>query len=319
MNWHVFAFLLALAISFGATPVVRHYAKRFNILVHPGGRRIHARPMPLWGGLAIYVAFAITCIVIARIAGEDLNLGASCMGLLIAGAIVVTAGMLDDVKEFSAATQVAVIVVSAIVLVAFKVRIQFLSNPFSEQGMVALGTPVSLVLTLAWVFAVTKTVDFMDGLDGLAAGIGAIAAGTLAIIAYYAAQPHVALMAAALSGACVGFLRYNFNPAKIFMGTGGSQFIGFALAGISIIGAFKVATAMAIALPILVLGVPIFDGLYVMIRRLLSGKPVHVADLTHLHHRLMEMGLCHRQAVIVIYAMNLLLGAAALAIFLLSK
>jgi UDP-GlcNAc:undecaprenyl-phosphate GlcNAc-1-phosphate transferase len=178
--------------------------------------------------------------------------------------------------------------------------------------MVHLSKPLSWIITLLWMFMVTKTIDFMDGLDGLAAGIGAIAAGVLGIMAYYSKQYHVALMAATLSGACAGFLRFNFNPAKIFMGTGGSQLIGFCLGAISVIGAFKVAAAMAIALPVLVLGVPIIDGLYVMFHRLYTRKPIHVADKSHLHHRLMARGLTHKQAVFVIYGICILLGATAI-------
>jgi len=206
------------------------------------------------------------------------------------------------------------IILSPLLLMTFGVRIQFLTNPFGGN-MILLPPVISWILTLSWIFAVTKTIDFMDGLDGLAAGIGAIASGVLAIMAYYSNQPHVALMAAALCGACIGFLRFNFNPAKIFMGTGGSQFIGFALGAISVIGAFKVAAAMAIALPVLVFGVPIFDAAFVIIKRLSNGQPLYIADKSHLHHRLMQKGLSHKQAVYVIWGISILLGIAALAIF----
>lgn len=174
---------------------------------------------------------------------------------------------------------------------------------------------ISWPLTIIWIFGVTKPVDFMDGLDGLASGIGAIAASTLGIMAYYSGQHNVAIMAIALSGACIGFLRFNFNPAKIFMGTGGSQFIGFALAIISIIGAFKVAAAMAIVIPILVLGIPIFDGLFVMLRRLVKGQSISSADKSHIHHRLLKLGLSQKQAVLVIWALMAVL--CAIAIFIL--
>jgi UDP-GlcNAc:undecaprenyl-phosphate GlcNAc-1-phosphate transferase len=317
MHWPLLAFLFALGISYLATPQVRRLALRLNVMAHPGGRRVHTRPMPLWGGIAIFGAFAFTCLVVMRF-GVDPTLKAPILGIVVAGALVLTVGLLDDMKEFSAAIQALLIVGAAIVLMTFGVRIQFLSNPF-HPTMLVLPVIVSWLVTITWVFAITKTVDFMDGLDGLAAGIGAIAAGILAIMADYAVQPHVALMAAALSGACVGFLRFNFNPAKIFMGTGGSQFIGFALAGIAIVGAFKVAAAIAIVLPILVFGVPIFDAIFVVAKRFMDNRPVHVADQSHLHHRLLRRGLTHKQAVLVIYLFCLVAGGTALTLLVLSR
>lgn len=314
MSWPLVAFVLALALSFAATPWIRKLAISFNVMAPPGGRRVHSQPMPLWGGIAIFGGFALTCLLIGKISGDYSDFKTPIMGVIIAGALIVTLGLLDDMKEFNAKVQLGLIILAAVVLMVFGVRIKFLTNPFGDN-MIALGTVLSWVLTLMWVFAMTKTIDFMDGLDGLAAGIGAIAAGILAIMAYYAVQPHVALMAAALSGACMGFLRFNFNPAKIFMGTGGSQFIGFALAAISIIGAFKVAAAIAIALPILVFGVPIFDGVFVVIRRFLNRRPIHVADRSHLHHRLLSRGFTHKQAVLMIYLICLALGGTALTIF----
>lgn len=317
MQWPLLAFVLALAISYLATPQVRRLALRLNVMVQPGGRRVHTRPMPLWGGIAIFGAFAFTSLLIMKL-GVDPGLKAPILGIIVSGAVILTIGLLDDMKEFSAALQALLIVAAAIILMTFGVKIQFLTNPF-HPSMLALGGIISWLVTIVWVFSITKTVDFMDGLDGLAAGIGAIAAGILAIMAYYSAQPHVALMAAALSGACIGFLRFNFNPAKIFMGTGGSQFIGFALAAISIVGAFKIATALAIALPIMVFGVPIFDAIFVVIKRFMDKRPVHVADQSHLHHRLLKRGLSHKQVVLVIYFFCLVAGGTALALLLLSR
>jgi len=319
MNWHVFAFLIALAISYLATPWVRGLALRLNVLVPPGGRRVHTQPMPLWGGVAIYGAFTLTSLLVMRFGAPQSSLQIPIVGVIVSGALILTVGLIDDMRDIGAGMQAAAIICGGIILMTFGVRIQFLSNPFGDPPILALGKFVSWLVTLLWIFGVTKTVDLMDGLDGLAAGIGAIAAGILAIMAYYSAQPHVVLMAAALSGACIGFLRFNFNPAKIFMGTGGSQFVGFALAAISIIGAFKVAAAMAIALPILVFGVPIFDGFFVVLKRILNRRPVHVADRSHLHHRLLAKGLTHKQVVLVIYVICLAFGGTALALFWLCR
>lgn len=311
MNWHFIAFAMALVIAYLATPYVRRLAIELKVLVHPGGRRIHTRPMPLWGGIAIYGAFLITCLVMMKLTGLKSKDEISIFGVLIAGAIILIMGLIDDMKELSAIIQTLAIIVASLVVMAFGVRVQFLSNPFTHK-MIYLSTFWSWSLTLIWMFVVTKTIDFMDGLDGLAAGIGAIAAGFLAIMASYYHQYHVALMAATLSGACIGFLRFNFNPAKIFMGTGGSQFVGFTLASIAVIGAFKVAAAMAIALPVLVLGVPIVDGFFVMFRRLYKRQPIHIADRSHLHHRLLARGLSQKQAVYVIWGISTLLGVTAL-------
>jgi UDP-GlcNAc:undecaprenyl-phosphate GlcNAc-1-phosphate transferase len=318
MNWPIVAFVVALGISFLLTPWVRSLALRANVMAQPGGRRVHTQPMPLWGGIAIFFAFGVTCLLIMKLDKAYAGFTDLIIGVVVSGALILTVGLLDDMKEFSAAIQAAAIVLAAIILSSgFHVTIKLLTNPFGGPAVIMLPRFVSSLVTIMWIFAMTKTVDFMDGLDGLAAGIGAIGAGVLAIMAYYSVQPHVALMAAALSGACIGFLRYNFNPAKIFMGTGGSQFVGFVLAAISIIGLFKVAAAMAVALPILVFGVPIVDGVFVVFKRFRDRRPIHVADKTHLHHRLLDRGFTHKQAVIVIYVMCLALGGTALVLLLL--
>lgn len=317
MALYILAFVTAMLLAWFITPGVRRFALKHNIMVHPGGRRVHTRPTPLLGGLAIYAGFAISStiflLLFLLLYGK---LDISGAGLIVSGAIIVTLGMLDDMREMSWKAQVGAIILSGIVVVSFGVRIHFVTNPFGQPQSVYVPSIISWIITLAWIFGVTKTFDMLDGLDGLASGIGAIAAGTLSIMTYYAGQPQVAMMSAALCGACIGFLRFNFNPAKIFMGTGGSQFIGFALAVISIIASFKMAAAMAIVLPILVLGIPIFDGLFVMIRRLINKQPIAVADKTHLHHRLLRLGLSHKQTVILIWVLMLLLCGIALFILL---
>jgi UDP-GlcNAc:undecaprenyl-phosphate GlcNAc-1-phosphate transferase len=320
MNFQVLAFLLALALSFLLTPRVRKLATRLNVIAQPGGRRIHGRPVPLWGGLAIYAGFTVAVIAVSKLGSRwvpDLHLDTRMLGILIAGAIVATIGMIDDLKEMSAALQAMAIVAAAVVLMGFGVRIEFISSPFRD-GMVWLSW-LSVPVTVFWIFGLTKTIDLMDGLDGLAAGIGAIAAGCLAFIAYSSAQPAVALMAAALCGACIGFLRFNFNPAKIFMGTTGSQFIGFTLAALSIIGALKVAVAAAVALPVLVFGVPIFDAIFVVWKRWRGRRPLHRADHSHLHYRLMQRGFSHKQTVLLIYGICLALGITATTVYLLTR
>jgi len=316
-HWHLLAFVISVVIAYLLTPWVRRLAIALNVMDKPGGRRIHTRPIPRWGGIAVYAAFTLTLILISKIGGRfypDIRLNTEMMGIIIAGALLATIGLIDDAKEMSAALQVLGILTAAVVLMGFGICIQFVTNPFGEE-LIWLKW-AAYPVTFLWIFALTKSMDLMDGLDGLAAGIGAIASGFLAIMAYYKAQPAVALMAAALSGSCVGFLRFNFNPAKIFMGTVGSQFVGFALAAISIVGLFKVAAAVAIAIPVLVFGVPIFDAVFVVWRRFVERRPIHMADKSHIHHRLLRRGLSHKETVIFIWAMCFILGGTALAIIM---
>ncbi|MHB1458447.1 MAG: glycosyltransferase family 4 protein [Armatimonadota bacterium] len=317
MVLYVLAFITAMLLAWFITPIMRRIAIKHNIMVHPGGRRVHTRPTPLWGGFAIYSGFAISSVIFLLLF-YLLNgkLDISGVGLIVSGAIIVTLGMLDDIRDMSPKAQILAIIIAGVVVVSFGIRIQFVTNPFGQPQSLYVPSIISWIITLIWIFGVTKTFDMLDGLDGLASGIGAIAAGTLSIMTYYAGQPQVAMMSAALCGACIGFLRFNFNPAKIFMGTGGSQFIGFALAVISVIASFKMAAAMAIIVSILVLGIPIFDGLFVMVRRIVNRQPISVADKTHLHHRLLKLGLSHKQTVILIWALMLLLCGIALFILL---
>jgi UDP-GlcNAc:undecaprenyl-phosphate GlcNAc-1-phosphate transferase len=172
----------------------------------------------------------------------------------------------------------------------------------------------SVPLTVAWIVVVVNTLNLIDGLDGLAAGVSSIAAATLLLLAWQAGQMHVAVITAALMGSSLGFLRYNFNPARIFMGDSGSMLLGFVLAAVSVEGALKSAATIALIVPILALGLPFIDTLFAVIRRLRSGRPIYEADRGHLHHRLMDMGLNQKQVVMVLYGISALLGFGAIAI-----
>jgi len=198
------------------------------------------------------------------------------------------------------------------------VQVQFLSNPFSG-GLVYLSPTMSLLVTVVWVVAITNIINFMDGLDGLACGIVNIAALTMAIIAYFMGQPATMLVSLVLVGATLAFLRYNFNPAKAFMGDGGAYFLGFVLAAVSVEGAFKSATLVGLLVPVLVLGLPIVDTVYNIFRRLLSGKPVHVADRGHTHHRLLQAGLSQKQTVLVMYLISICFSLTALVVMFASR
>jgi UDP-GlcNAc:undecaprenyl-phosphate GlcNAc-1-phosphate transferase len=301
----------------------------------PRERDVHKKAMPRWGGIAMYVAYMVTLgIVFIFISLDrthfpwDHHRLRQFAGLLIGASIVATAGAVDDKYDLSPLWQTLALVSAGAILVLFDVRIDGFTNPFAHGLSLApvnghdVGTWIgisrgwSALITILWVFLVTKTVDFMDGLDGLAAGISAISGATLALMAAQSNQYEVAIFSAVLVGVCVGFLRHNYNPASIIMGTVGAQFLGFVLASIAIIGAFKLAATLSFALPVLALGVPIFDGLRVVVQRTLRRTPAYLPDRTsHLHHILLNHGLSQRQAVWVIYGIVTAFCATALVLF----
>ena len=319
MNPILLAGLIALAVSYALTPVVRALASRWGVVAHPGGRRVHARPTPSMGGLAMFVGFMVA-VGVAIAIHPKLGLDDQTQGILIGCVLVAFVGVLDDRFELPGWAQAATILAGGVVLVAYGVEIRYITNPFKGGHLMPLGA-LSVPVTLLWVLMVTKAVDCMDGLDGLAAGISAIAACTLMLMAIDAGPRFLmsAVMAAALMGAALGFLRFNYPPAKVFMGTIGAQFLGFALAGVSVAGAFKIATLVAVAAPVLVLSVPLLDTTFVVLKRAVNGRKIHEADTSHLHHRLIDKGLSHRQTIWIIYALTIVSCAAAYVLFSLVK
>jgi UDP-GlcNAc:undecaprenyl-phosphate GlcNAc-1-phosphate transferase len=305
------SFLVVLIL----TPTVQKLALRLQIVARPGGRRVHTRPTALLGGVAMYIGFVVASVLTAKVY-PDIGLGTQAFGILAGATLMAVVGVIDDKFELPGSVQALTILCAGGILVAFGVRINYFTNPFANGQLVHLGL-LGIPVTLLWVLMVTKAVDCMDGLDGLAAGTSAIAAGTLMMMALR--FPHrfqmSAIMAAAVMGAALAFLRYNYPPAKIFMGTVGAQFLGFTLAGLSIAGAFKVAALVAIAAPVLVLGVPLFDTAFVVLRRAISGRGIGEADKTHLHHRLLERGFTHRQVIWFIYALTFISCGLAYALF----
>jgi len=326
-------FLLALATTYLLTPWVRRLAIRAGALDIPDARRVHTEPIPRWGGLAIYIGVAVGMLAgLARLyllaPSDSVFLGRALqfLGLLLVGTGVLVVGMLDDRKQFSALIQMGALLLAGLVVQLFGVQIEGFAAPiggkFSEARWIPLGA-WAIPITALWIFVVSKTMDTIDGLDGLAAGVSAIAALALALMALQAAdlldQPYpnwlIAITAAAIAGAAGGFLRYNFNPARIFMGTGGAQFLGFMLGGLSVIGAFKTATAFAIAIPVLVFGLPFLDAGLAVVRRLLSGQPIHKPDKKHIHHQLLARGLNQRQTVLILYGIAAAMAIVALILF----
>lgn len=304
---------IALVITMGLTPLVRMLAFKYGAVDDPkrDDRRIHKEPLPRWGGIAIYVGIAVAILAVLPFAyPKTTPFPLYLIGTLLVGGGLVVAGVLDDLYQYSAKIQL-------LILLAAGVAVQFFAGSLGQIQIKTIGIPftdgyISLLwatipLTAIYIFVITKTMDTIDGVDGLASGIAAISAGTLMTIAVYEGQPRVAIIAAAVAGACIGFLRHNYNPAKIIMGTGGAYILGFMLACLSIVGAVKTAAALTLIIPIFVFGVPIMDAIQVVIRRKLSGVPITQADKRHLHHQLLKKGLTQRQTVWVLY-----LAAAAL-------
>jgi len=302
------AALFAFAVSFLVTPLVIKLAHHFGALDVPkDSRRVHCKPMPLWGGIAIYVAFFLTMFIFSNIASSKL------IGLFIAATLILITGMIDDVKDLSAKLKLLIQIIAAGILVKSGYEINYLTNFFGPTDYIHFGiwsVPVSII----WIVGVTNTVNLIDGLDGLAAGISTIAALTLGYIAFINFRYDTATMTLILAGSSMGFLPHNFNPAKIFMGDTGALFLGLVLSAISIEGALKGATAVTVLVPILALGVPIFDTAFAILRRIVNKKPIMQADKGHLHHRMLLSGFNHKKAVLSMYLISALMGAGAIAL-----
>ncbi|MDA8066170.1 MAG: MraY family glycosyltransferase [Thermaerobacter sp.] len=309
LNMAWLAFGVALAGSLVLTPLVRRFALRAGALDQPGVRSVHTRPVPSLGGIAIFLAVLVALAAVGLRSGGWYN--PHLLGILAGGALITAVGIWDDVAGLPAWGKFLGQLVAAGVLLAFGVQIHFLTDPWSPQGMIALGS-WGAPLTIFWVVAVVNTVNLADGLDGLAAGIGVIAALTQVVAAFYIGESEPIPLMAAMGGAALGFLRYNFHPARIFMGDTGSLFLGFTLAAAAVDGTVKSPTTIALVVPILVLGLPIFDTTFALFRRLRRGQPFYRPDREHLHHRLLAAGLSQRQAVLLMYLVTAGLGVAAI-------
>lgn len=302
--------MLALAVStvvsFGMTPLVKKMAYKVGAIDVPkDARRMHKEPIPRLGGLAIAVSFLLTVLVFAEIDPQ-------LQGILMGAVIIVVLGVLDDCLTLRAPFKFVVQILAACIVVGHGCTIRYISNPIfiSDVAYLDLGS-WSVPVTVIWIVAITNAVNFIDGLDGLAVGVSAISSATLLVIALLVAESNVALVVAALLGACLGFLPYNFNPAKIFMGDTGSTFLGFILACLSIQGMFKLYAIISFAVPFLILGIPIFDMCFAIIRRLAKHQNPMKADRGHVHHRLIDMGFSQKQAVAITYMLTAILGLAA--------
>lgn len=307
------AFLVATTIVLWSTPVVKTLGLKSGHVDHPNERKVHRKPIVRLGGVSIF-ASTLAALVIVWFLGGFENLSAEAQGGILGVAFgsvgFFLIGLADDLFNLSPFSRLIMQIAIAIASWQFGVRIEFLSIPFSD--LLHIGW-FSLPLTVVWLVGMANAINWIDGLDGLAAGVSGIAAVVMLIVTVFMGQPGAALFAAALAGGSLGFLRYNFNPAQIFMGDGGSYFMGFTLAGIGVIGLVKTTAVTAVLLPYLILAVPILDMSAVILSRISQGKSPFLADKRHLHHRLLEAGISQRLTVLFIYALTLWVGTLALA------
>ena len=300
------ALIVALIVALVATPVVKSLAFKMGVMDVPkDNRRMHDHPIPRMGGLAIFLGFLLSVLLFAEITPQ-------LRGMLLGSVIIVVLGIFDDIYSLPAMFKFVVQIVAALVAVFSGNVIQTLSNPniFSSDLYWDLGV-LSIPVSVIWIVAITNAVNLIDGLDGLACGVSTISSMTLLVISLVVSDAPAAILMAALAGSCIGFLPYNLNPAKIFMGDTGSTFLGYVLAVVSIQGLFKFYTIISFAVPFLMLGLPIFDTCFAFIRRIAHGQsPMH-ADRSHVHHRLIDMGFSQKQAVAVLYIISAILGLSA--------
>lgn len=303
------AFIVAFVFSFASTPLVRKWAFKLKAVDVPkDGRRMHTHPIPRLGGLAIIFGFTVAVLCFYRAPSRRI------IASFIGAGIIAAMGVVDDIKALDAKPKFLIQILAAcIVVIGGNLKIDVLTNPnfLSANPYWILPDWVSVPVTILWIVFITNAVNFIDGLDGLAAGVSAIMSVSLVFIALRVGEYPVALLGISLMGSCFGFLPYNFNPAKIFMGDTGSTFLGFLLATMSIQGVFKSYAIISFAVPLLILGLPLFDAVFAMLRRISKGQSPMKADRGHLHHRLIDMGFSQKQTVFILYAISGVLGITA--------
>ncbi len=306
IGWVAVALVLSMLVAFVSTPLVKNLAQKVGAVDVPkDARRMHDHPIPRMGGLAIFFGFMLSVLLFVELTPQ-------IKGMLLGAVIIVVLGIFDDIYSLRAWFKFIVQIVAALVAVCSGNVVEWLSNPniFSPNPWWNLGA-LSIPFTVIWIVAITNAVNLIDGLDGLACGVSTISSMTLLVIALVVPEPTVAILMAALAGGCIGFLPYNLNPAKIFMGDTGSTFLGFILAVVSIQGLFKLYTIISFVVPFLMLGLPIFDTAFAFIRRIAHGQNPMSPDRSHVHHRLIDMGLDQKQAVAVLYVISAILGLSA--------
>ena len=301
------AFAVAAVLSYFFTPPVKNFAHKVGAIDVPkDARRMHKKPIPRLGGLAIYGGFLCSILIFGQ-------LDETMLCVLLGAAIIVALGIFDDVLALGAKLKFVVQIVAAAIPVCIgdlQIGLFTNLNPLSDTPFVHLGI-LAVPVTIIWIVGITNAVNLIDGLDGLAVGVSSIAAITMLAVALLTGNMPIAITMAALAGACIGFMPYNLNPAKIFMGDTGSTFLGYMLATGSIMGLFKFYAVISFAVPFLILGLPIFDTANAIIRRVAAGRSPMSPDRGHVHHKLIDMGFNQKQAVAILYAISATLGLTA--------
>lgn len=320
------AFLLAFIVAFMATPYTIKIANKIGAVDIPKDkRRMHTKKMPKFGGPAVILGFLVSMIyliIVMSIEGSldlftEQQYGKKLLGVLLGIVAIAITGIIDDIKTLRPWQELIGQVIAAIIVVTFGTQIEHLDIPFLYR--VGLTEAFSTIITIVWIVGVTNAINLIDGLDGLSSGISLISCISLLIIFLMNGSPMIAtVIVTAMSGALVGFLPYNFSPAKTFIGDTGSNFLGFMLAVVSILGVAKTYTAAVIVLPVIVLGLPIFDVMFAIVRRIVKGKSIKAVfkpDKGHLHHRLVGKGFSQKQAVLILYGLSASLGMFAIILF----
>ncbi len=306
IGYIVLTIVVAGVLSLLLTPIVKAFSYKVGAVDVPkDARRMHDHPIPRLGGLAIFLAFLIATLIFVP-------LDTAKKGMLLGAVIIVVLGIFDDIHALPAMLKFVVQIIAALVATLMGNRIEVLTNPnvFSDNPVWELGW-LSIPVTIIWIVAITNAVNLIDGLDGLACGVSTISSLTMLVIALLVSNMNVATVMAALVGACIGFLPYNFNPAKIFMGDTGATFLGFIMATMSVQGMFKMYNLISFVVPFLILGLPIFDVCFAVIRRISKGQSPMTPDRSHVHHKLIDMGMSQKQAVGTLYVITAILGLSA--------
>jgi UDP-GlcNAc:undecaprenyl-phosphate GlcNAc-1-phosphate transferase len=315
----VLGFVAAALVALVLTPLVRRYARQISLVDLPEARRVNTRVVARGGGVAFGIAFVAVSLVMLGanaalgwrfVAQSDMPSPSALTALLGGAAFAVVLGLIDDRFQVRARWQFLGQIALAACAVALGLMVTVLNDPLSPRGTIHLAGAVAVAATLFWIVGMINAINFIDGLDGLSSGIALIAVVCLGLISLSAdsSQPAVALLCFILAGALAGFLRWNFHPASIFAGTSGTMVVGYSLAVLSILGTAKVAVAL------LVLGVPIIDTFWIIVRRLAARRPPFSPDRGHIHHRLLDLGLSHRGTVLLIYAVCILLAVLSLSL-----
>lgn len=313
---YLLAFSIVFAVVYIAIPRLSTFANKIDFVDKPTERKKHDVPIPLLGGIGIFLGFIVGYLLFVN--PKDTKF----VAILISSLMILSIGVVDDwyktrSKEFSVVPRLAVQIAAAVIVYSSGIVFKGVTNPFTHR-FVLFPSAIQFILTITWILGVTTVINWSDGMDGLAGSLSAISGFTLFIVALVKGQPDSAMMAVILVGATLGFLKYNKHPAEIFMGDSGANFLGFILGIIALDGAFKQTTLVSILIPILTLGVPIFDNLFVIFKRFINGKPIYKADATQLHHRLLATGLNQRQVVIAINLVSICLSLLSIIILLLN-